>query len=62
MKDLSFEQIKKYENKWVVLAEDDETILVSGDDAKKVYDEAASKGYENFSLLFVQPADKLYCG
>lgn len=54
--------LKDYESKWVALSEDNTTVYGSGVSAKEAADDANSKGYPEFTLLFVDPSDLLYCG
>ena len=54
--------VKNYESKWVALSEDNATVYGSGKTAQEAAREARSKGHSEFTLLFVQPSDLLYCG
>ena len=54
--------LKGYEGKWVALSDDNRSLHGSGDTAKAAADAAKSKGHQEFTLLFVQPFDLLYCG
>lgn len=60
MPNLSLEQLKPYENKWVALLEPDEQIVGSGNDAVEASEEAERKGYKNIILLKVFPFDAFY--
>lgn len=52
--------LKPYENKWVALTKDEEKVICSGKSAKKVYNEALRKGYEEPILTKVLPFDKSF--
>ena len=54
--------LKDYESKWVALSDDNAAVQGSGNTAKEAANDARSKGYSDFTLLFVQPFDLLYCG
>ena len=54
--------LKGLQGKWVALSDDVKKIYGSGDSAKSAADDAKSKGYKEFTLLFVDPSDLLYCG
>lgn len=54
--------LKGYEGKWVALSDDNTTVYGSGTSAKEAADDANSKGRPDFTLLFVDPSDLLYCG
>ena len=54
--------LKNYEGKWVALSDDHTTVYGAGDTAKSAADDAKSKGHQEFTLLFVEPSDLLYCG
>jgi len=54
--------LKDYEGKWVALSEDNKSVCGSGKSAKLASQDAESKGHSDFTLLFVQSFDLLYCG
>ena len=54
--------LKNYEGKWVALSDDNRSVFGSGNTAKDAANEAKTKGRTDFTLLFVQPFDLLYCG
>ena len=54
--------LKGYEGKWVALSDDNQGVFGSGNTAKDAANEAKTKGRTDFTLLFVQPFDLLYCG
>ena len=54
--------LKDYEGKWVALSEDDSKVYGAGDTAKAAVDSAESRGYTDYTLLYVQPFDTHYCG
>jgi hypothetical protein len=53
---------KQYSGQWVALAEDEETVIGSGDSAKQALDEAKSSGIENPVLTRVPDEDLAYIG
>ena len=54
--------LKNYEGKWVALSDDNTTVYGAGDSAKEAAADVSSKGHAEFTLLFVDPSDFLYCG
>ena len=54
--------LKDYEGKWVALSDDNGTVYGVGNTAKQAAEDAQLKGHPDFTLLFVQPFDLLYCG
>ncbi len=54
--------LKDHENKWVALSDDNTAVYGCGNTAKDAANDAKAKGYSDFTLLFVQPFDLLYCG
>ncbi len=54
--------LKDYEGKWVALSDDNKVVFGSGNTAREAASEARAKGRADFTLLFVQPFDLLYCG
>ncbi len=52
--------LKPYENKWVALTKDEKKVICSGKTAKKVYNEALSKGCKDPVLTKVLPFDKSF--
>lgn len=54
--------LKNYERKWVALSDDNLSVYGSGDTVKEAAQEAESKGHPEFTLLYVEPSDFLYCG
>ena len=54
--------LKDYEGKWVALSEDDSTVYGAGETAKAAVNSAESRGYTDYTLLYVQPFDTHYCG
>ena len=54
--------LKDYEGKWVALSEDNRTVYVAAATAPEVVRMAESKGYADYTLLYVTPFDTLYCG
>lgn len=52
--------LKNYEGKWVILSQDNKSVYGSGKSAKLAAEDAALKGYPDFTLLFVQPFGLLY--
>jgi hypothetical protein len=54
--------LKNYESRWVALSEDNQSILGYGNTAKEASDNAIAQGHSDFTLLYVQPSDLLYCG
>ena len=54
--------LKDYESKWVALSDDHKSVFASADSAKEAADLAKKQGHPDFTLLFVQPFDLLYCG
>ena len=54
--------LKDYEGQWVALSDDHKRVLGSGDTAKGAAEDARAKAHSDFTLLFVQPFDLLYCG
>ena len=42
---------KKYKGKWVALAEDEQTVLESGEKATTVYEKAKARGYKKPILM-----------
>jgi len=59
--DLS-KQLKNYENKWVALSDDSTRVLGAGDSAKEALQDAKNNGYNEATLMYVQPTNLLYCG
>ena len=53
--------LKNYEGKWVALSDDNTKVYGSGKTAQEVAQEAKSQGHPEFTLLFVQPSNFLYC-
>ena len=54
--------LKNYEGKWVALSNDNKTIFGSGNSPKVAADQAKSNGNEEYTILFVESSDLLYCG
>lgn len=54
--------LKGYEGKWVALSDDNMAVYGAGESAKSAADDANAKGHPEFTLLFVDPSDRLYCG
>jgi len=54
--------IKQYVGKWVALSDDYKAVYASADTANMAADNANQKGYSEFTLLFVEPSNLLYCG
>ena len=54
--------VKGYEGKWVALADNYAFVYGAGNNAKAAATQAKSKGHAEFTLLFVEKADTLYCG
>ena len=54
--------LKDYEGKWVALSDDSKSVYGSGKSAKLAAQDAETKGRSDFTLLFVQSFDLLYCG
>ena len=54
--------LKDYEGKWVALSDDNSSVYGAGDTAKEAAREAESKAHPEFTLLYVEPSDFLYCG
>ena len=53
---------KQHLGKWVALSDDQKSVYASGDTAKVAADDAISTGHSDFTLLFVEPSNLLYCG
>lgn len=53
---------KQYEGKWVALSDDNKTVFGFGDTVKEAVENAKINGHPEFTLLFVEPSDTLYCG
>ena len=53
---------KNFKGLWVALKEDEKTVVSSGKNAKKVYDEALKKGVEVPILYKVPSETGLYVG
>ena len=53
---------KQYEGKWVALSDDYKSVFASGNTAKEAADRAEADGHKDFTLLYVEPSDLLYCG
>ena len=49
---------KKYSGLWVALKEDEKTVVSSGKNAKKVYDEALNKGLK-IPIMFKVPLNSV---
>lgn len=59
VKELSIDPI--YAGKYVALkSRKEETVISSGDDPKKVFDEAKQNGIENPVIIFIPKADSVY--
>ena len=54
--------LKNYEGKWVALSDDNTAVYGSGNTAKDAAEAARAKGHTDYTLLYVQPFDLLYCG
>lgn len=54
--------LKDYEGRWVALSDDYKAVFGSGHTAKDAAGDARSKGHLDYTLLYVQPFDLLYCG
>ena len=54
--------LKDYEGRWVALSDDYKAVFGSGPTAKEAAGDARSKGHLDYTLLYVQPFDLLYCG
>ena len=54
--------VKDYEGQWVALSDDYKAVLGNGRTAKEAAENARSKGHPEYTLLYVQPFDLLYCG
>jgi len=54
--------LRQYSGKWVALSDDHKSVYASGDTAKVAADGAISTGHSDFTLLFVEPSNLLYCG
>ncbi len=54
--------LKGFESKWVALADDNTAVHGAGDTAKEAAEEAKTKGYPEFTLLFVEPSGFLCHG
>ena len=63
MKQINWTDLSKnYKGLWVALKEDEKTVVSSGKNAKKVYDEALKKGVE-IPILYKVPSETgLYVG
>ena len=53
---------KQYEGKWVALSDDYKSVFGAGNTAKEAAGMAESAGHKDFTLLYVEPSDVLYCG
>jgi len=53
---------KQYEGKWVALADDHKTVFGYGNTAKEAAETAQASGQKDYTLLYVEPTDLLYCG
>ena len=53
---------KGHEGKWVALADDYSCVYADGITAKNAADSAKQNGHLEFTLLFVEKPDVLYCG
>lgn len=53
---------KQYQGKWVALADDNKTVWGHGNTAKEAAETAQAKGHDDYTLLYVEPTDLLYCG
>lgn len=53
---------KQYEGKWVALGSDYKSVFGSGNTAKEAADRAEASGQKDFTLLYVEPSNLLYCG
>lgn len=53
---------KRYEGKWVALADDHKTVLGYGNTAKEAAETALASGHKDYTLLYLEPIDLLYCG
>jgi len=63
MKQINWTDLSKnYKGLWVALKEDEKTVVSSGKNAKKVYDEAMKKGVEVPILYKVPSETGLYVG
>ena len=54
--------LKDHQGQWVALSEDNNAVYGAGTTAPAAVADARSKGYEDFTLLYVRPFDVLYCG
>ena len=52
-KEILLEELKKYEDKWVALIENENKIVGSGSDASEAKKDAEKKGYKDVILLRV---------
>lgn len=53
---------KQYEGKWVALGSDYKAVFGAGNTAKEAAEMAEANSHKDFTLLYVEPADLLYCG
>ena len=53
---------KQYEGKWVALSDDNQSVYGAGCSVEEAVKQAKDAGYQEFTLLFVEPSDTLYCG
>ena len=54
--------LKDHEGKWVALSDGNSSVYGSGDTAKEAAQQAEAGGHSEFTLLYVEPSDFLYCG
>lgn len=54
--------LKDYEGQWVALSDDYKAVFGNGRTAKEAAENARAKGHLDYTLLYVQPFDLLYCG
>ena len=53
---------KQYEGQWVALADDNQSVYGAGRTVEEAVKQAKDSGHPEFTLLFVEPSDTLYCG
>jgi len=53
---------KQYEGEWVALSEDSKTVHGHGQTVQQASEMAKQTGHQEFTLLYVEPSDTLYCG
>ena len=54
--------LKGYEDKWVALSSDNTRVFGVGNTALEASNDAQRNSNEEFTLLYVEPSDILYCG